>query len=63
MRDGVSTRVDEADVMGEALEIAARLRRENEPRFRLAERQMPYLRTMYRREMARDVGFDRFCGG
>ena len=59
LQGGRSTLVDEEALYAEAREYAARIRRDNAPKFEAVERQTPYLRGMYLREIERDWPEDR----
>lgn len=60
LEQGRSCLIDEAELLAEAKEIAARLKKDNAQRFALVERQTPYFRKMYLREIKRDLGYNRF---
>lgn len=60
LEKGKSTRLDERAVLEEAKEICAKLRRDCAAAFELVEKQTPAMRGMYLREIARDVGYNRF---
>lgn len=60
LRGGKSTLLDEAALIAEARELCEKLRRDCADSMALVEKQLPYLRKMYLREIRRDIGFDRF---
>lgn len=60
LENGKSTLINEHDLIKEAKEIAEKLRRDNAERFKLVEKQTPYFRTMYMREITKDIGYNRF---
>jgi hypothetical protein len=51
LREGKITFTSEAEIFAEAVEIANRVRRDNEASLKKVERQIPYLRKMYLRAM------------
>ena len=58
--EGRYTSVNETDIISEAKEIAARLKKDNAESFALVEKQLPYFRQMYMREIRKNIGFNRF---
>ena len=60
LENGRCLGVCEEDILAEAVEICEKLRRDCAEAFALVEKQTPYLRTMYLREIQKDIGFNRF---
>ena len=58
---GRSTMVDEEEIIAEAREIAARLKQDGAGAMQMVEKQVPYFRQMYMREIRQDVGMNRFA--
>lgn len=63
LEHGTSTLIDEAELIVEAKEIAEKLRRNSTGSLALVEKQIPYFRKMYLREMKRDIGYNRLIRG
>lgn len=61
LENGKSLFVDEAELICEANELCAKLRRDCADAMKLVEKQIPYMRRMYLREMQRNIGFTRFA--
>lgn len=60
LRNGVSPLLNEADLIAEGKELCEKLRRDCVDSMALVEKQIPYLRKMYLREIGQDIGFNRF---
>ncbi|MEG1492344.1 MAG: amidohydrolase family protein [Oscillospiraceae bacterium] len=60
LEHGKSTLINEADLLAEAKEIADKLKKDSAKSFELVEKQIPYFRGMYMREIKNDVGYNRF---
>lgn len=58
---GKSTLVNEEEIIAEAREIAARLKKDGAGAMQMVEKQVPYFRQMYMREIRRDIGMNRFA--
>ncbi len=57
---GKSVLLDEEDIIAQAREICEKLRRDCAGSMALVEKQKPYLRGMYLREIRRELGYNRF---
>lgn len=60
LEHGRSLFVDEDELIAEAKELCAKLRKDCAGAMALVEKQIPYMRGMYLREIRRDIGFNRF---
>lgn len=60
LEHGKSTFVDEAALIAEAKELCEKLRLDCAEAMTLVEKQLPYMRGMYLREIRRNIGFNRF---
>lgn len=60
LEHGKSLFVDEAELIAEAKELCEKLRKDCAGAMALVEKQIPYMRGMYMREIRRDIGFNRF---
>lgn len=60
LEHGKSLFVDEGELIAEAKELCEKLRKDCAGAMALVEKQIPYMRAMYLREIRRDIGFNRF---
>ena len=60
IRDGKSTKVDEAKIIKEAKEITDKIIEKTAPNYLVLKQQLPYFKKMYLREINRDIKFNRF---
>lgn len=60
LENGRSLFVNEGELIAEAKELCEKLRKDCAGAMALVEKQIPYMRGMYMREIRRDIGFNRF---
>jgi hypothetical protein len=60
IKNGISTKIDETSLISEAKAMTSKIIKATKNNYLRLQKQLPYFKKMYLREIKKDIGFNRF---